>query len=355
MVNGSATSAAITFGSTALLAESGLPSGATGTVAFFTSGHAALCSFVYGSLPGGNATNCATSATLAAATYSGIYATFTDSDGNYLGSTSTDTVSLTVNKANPTVTWAAPAAINYGTPLSSTQLDAKASVAGTFAYSPVAGTVLQAGSHTLSVTFTPSNATDYNSVSATTTISVGFTQACITTTVASLTVAKGQSLCIGSGGKVTGSVVVAAGGALTVSAGTIGGSLSSTGALGITVCGAKLSGSVSVTTSSGPVLIGGTGCAGDTLGGSVALSSNTGGVSFGGDHLTGSLSISKNSGGVAISGNTIVGSVSVTTNSGGVVFTNNTVSGSLAITNNTGGFTYSGNSISGSVTITGNS
>ena len=43
-----------------------------------------------------------------------------------------------------------------------------------------------------------------------------------------------------------------------------------------------------------------------------------------------------------MSGNTIDGSVSVSSNSGGVAFTDNAVYGSLAITNNTGGFTSSG-------------
>lgn len=45
----------------------------------------------------------------------------------------------------PTITWPAPAAITYGTALSAAQLDASASVPGTFAYSPAAGTVLTAG------------------------------------------------------------------------------------------------------------------------------------------------------------------------------------------------------------------
>ncbi len=75
--------------------------------------------------------------------------------------TATDTVILTVKKATPAITWTTPAAITYGTPLSGTQLDASSNVAGTFAYSPAAGSVLAAGSQTLSVTFTPFNATDY--------------------------------------------------------------------------------------------------------------------------------------------------------------------------------------------------
>jgi phospholipase C len=57
----------------------------------------------------------------------------------------------------PIITWPTPAPIIYGTPLSAEQLDATASVAGTFAYSPNAGAVLNAGSHTLSVQFIPSN------------------------------------------------------------------------------------------------------------------------------------------------------------------------------------------------------
>jgi hypothetical protein len=79
----------------------------------------------------------------------------------------------------PTITWAAPAPITSGTPLSSDQLDATASareisgmagealgntglltnvsVPGTWVYSPPAGTVLAPGDYTLKATFTPTN------------------------------------------------------------------------------------------------------------------------------------------------------------------------------------------------------
>jgi hypothetical protein len=80
--------------------------------------------------------------------------------------TATANVLLTVSMATPTITWATPAAITYGTALSATQLDATASVPGTFAYSPAVGTVLTAGSQTLSVTFTPTNTTDYSAATA---------------------------------------------------------------------------------------------------------------------------------------------------------------------------------------------
>ena len=63
-------------------------------------------------------------------------------------------------------------AISYGTQLSATQLDATANVAGTFVYTPASGTVLPAGSQTLSVTFTPSDTTDYTTAKASVTLSV---------------------------------------------------------------------------------------------------------------------------------------------------------------------------------------
>ena len=57
--------------------------------------------------------------------------------------------------------WATPAAITYGTVLSGAQLNAKASVPGALVYSPAAGTVPAAGTDTLTLTFTPTDTTDY--------------------------------------------------------------------------------------------------------------------------------------------------------------------------------------------------
>ena len=141
---------------------------------------------------------------------------------------------------------------------------------------------------------------------ATTTVTVGFSQACITAAHSgSLSVAKGQSLCIGVGGKVTGSVSVSSGGALYASGGSISGSVSSSGAVAITLCGVAITGSVSVAGTSGPTTIGGSGCPGDRFGGSVSLTSNQAGLSLQNSQVTGSLSVSGNSDGVAISGDTV--------------------------------------------------
>jgi lactonase family protein with 7-bladed beta-propeller len=82
----------------------------------------------------------------------------------------------TAAKTTPVITWATPAAITSSTPLSATQLDATANVAGTFVYTPPAGTVLTAGTQTLSVTFTPTNTAQYSNASATVAITVNSVQ-----------------------------------------------------------------------------------------------------------------------------------------------------------------------------------
>ncbi len=73
----------------------------------------------------------------------------------------------------PTLSWPTPSAITFGTALSSAQLDAAANVAGTFTYSPSAGTVPQAGLTTLTATFTPADNRTYTSATATVTLPVG--------------------------------------------------------------------------------------------------------------------------------------------------------------------------------------
>ncbi len=77
-------------------------------------------------------------------------------------------VSLTVNeKLSPPITWPVPPAISYGTELNATQLNATASVPGTFVYTPSAGHVLAPGRYTLSASFTPFDAEKYATAQAT--------------------------------------------------------------------------------------------------------------------------------------------------------------------------------------------
>ena len=74
--------------------------------------------------------------------------TFTPNDTTRYSST-TATVRIFVdppsnNKTTPTITWASPGDITYGTPLRA-QLDATASVPGVFTYTPAGGIILSVG------------------------------------------------------------------------------------------------------------------------------------------------------------------------------------------------------------------
>ena len=93
----------------------------------------------------------------------------TASNGN-----DTDSKLSTINvlKSTPSITWSNPAGIIYGTALSSTQLTASASVPGTFVYTPTAGTVLNTGTKTLHVDFTPTDYASYTTASKDVTINV---------------------------------------------------------------------------------------------------------------------------------------------------------------------------------------
>jgi hypothetical protein len=72
----------------------------------------------------------------------------------------------------PAITWATPANIVYGTALSGTQLNASSPVAGSFSYTPSAGTVLSVGPHTLTASFTPTDTIHYTTSTASVTLTV---------------------------------------------------------------------------------------------------------------------------------------------------------------------------------------
>ncbi len=82
-------------------------------------------------------------------------------------------VFIHVLKATPLLVWTNPEAIDAGTALSQTQLNATSSVDGTFLYDPPAGTLLPAGeAQVLSVTFTPQDTANYESISQSVVINV---------------------------------------------------------------------------------------------------------------------------------------------------------------------------------------
>jgi len=105
--------------------------------------------------------NGSSSAPMNAGSYSAV-ANFAG-DANHLPRSASATI--TIDKATPVVTWPAPGAITYGTPLGAAQLNATASVPGTFTYAPPAGTRPAAGSGiALSATFVPADAVNYLNV-----------------------------------------------------------------------------------------------------------------------------------------------------------------------------------------------
>ena len=121
---------------------------------------------------------------------------------NTIGST----VSVTVNKANPSVTtWPVASAITYGQTLAASTLSGgSATPAGTFGFAtpstaPNAGTALQ------SVTYTPTDTADYNTASSTVSVTVDKANPSVTVWPVASAVTYGQTLAAStlSGGSAT--------------------------------------------------------------------------------------------------------------------------------------------------------
>ncbi len=147
---------------------------------------------------------CTRTTSLAAGASDGIVITVSVA-GNATGGSASITVPVTATVSSPTfshnatspvtivtvqrhaaVTWATPASITSGTPLSGTQLDAVGNTAGTYVYTPAAGTVLSPGSTTLSVTFTPTDQVSYPGTATATVTQVVTGQTAATVTLTNL-------------------------------------------------------------------------------------------------------------------------------------------------------------------------
>ena len=112
-------------------------------------------------------------------TINGVQYDFTNWEDNTTSTTHSVTAPATTAvytasfQTVPTITWPTPPAITYGSALSGVELNATANVAGTFVYTPAAGTVLPVGSgQNLAVSFTPADTTNYTTATASTTITV---------------------------------------------------------------------------------------------------------------------------------------------------------------------------------------
>jgi hypothetical protein len=130
---------------------------------------------------------------------------------NYSATLNDGTLTITAAAGTGTssnITWPAPAAIVYGTPLSAAQLDASSTIPGTFTYTPPAGRVLGAGPQTLSVSFLPTGST--TAEIGKTTLLVN--QATTTTTLTAINATTAGSITLSAivssidGGTATGSV-----------------------------------------------------------------------------------------------------------------------------------------------------
>ena len=97
--------------------------------------------------------------------------TFTPQDrDNY--AISSRSVLLRVLKARPTLAWPAPDDVTLGMMLSAAQLKATANVPGTLSYSPPLGALLDEGTRTLAVAFTPADVTNFTGAMMSTTVRI---------------------------------------------------------------------------------------------------------------------------------------------------------------------------------------
>jgi uncharacterized repeat protein (TIGR03803 family) len=122
-------------------------------------------------------------------------ATFTVQLTDSLSDTTSQAYTLTVNKATPTASaWPTPSAITYGQTLaSSTLTGGTASVGGTFAWTTPT-TAPGAGIASESVTFAPTDTTDYNTITGTVMVTINKAAPTVTAWPTASAITVGQTL-----------------------------------------------------------------------------------------------------------------------------------------------------------------
>ncbi len=158
---------------------------------------------------------------------------------------------------------------------------------------------LQGGNHVITAQY--SGDTSYTgAASAPAPLTIGWSTPCITTRVnGPLTIASGQSICLGAGAVVNGPVRVDPGGALSVHDASIHGPLTAHGATALSICGSTITGPVSAADSTGFVLIGAphNDCAANAVNGPLTLTGNSQGAHLEGNIVHGPVSVNANSAG----------------------------------------------------------
>lgn len=217
--------------------QPGAPSASGGvtqaTVSFAAvteTGGAPVVSYTATASPGGATASCTAPCTsivlapLAAGSY-----TFTVHATNFVGNGPESPASNAATVTEPMVpvlSWTAPGAIVYGTPLDATQLNATATYAGnpvpgTFAYAPPGGSVLPAGdAQMLSVTFTPTDTIHYAIATASVPIDVTRMPLTVTGTSVQNRAYDGTATATLAGGTLVGVLAVDLGNVTLTEAGT---------------------------------------------------------------------------------------------------------------------------------------
>jgi hypothetical protein len=160
---------------------------------------------------------------------------------------------------------------------------------------------LPGGPHPVFASFRPADPAAYAaSVSPSVTRVVTFSRPCLTTTLSGrYRVARGQSLCVGRPARITGTVTVDPGGALSVTGAVIRGAVIATRAKGVRICQTAVTGGVSVRSARGFVEIGAGGalpCGGNTIGSRLSLRRDHRGFAVVGNRIGQALALSRNSG-----------------------------------------------------------
>ncbi|PYQ28513.1 MAG: hypothetical protein DMF56_14840 [Acidobacteria bacterium] len=173
-----------TYGDVVTLTATVSPDNATGTVTFKQCNNPSDCTLGTttlgtASLPGADPNTAVLQVSTFTAGLHAVFAVYGGSSSPHFDSSTSDVVSLVVDKYAPNINWPTPDDITWGTPLSGTQLNATAtgvngaSLAGSFVYSPAAGTVLNVGAaQTLTVHFAPTDTANYSEATSTVQITV---------------------------------------------------------------------------------------------------------------------------------------------------------------------------------------
>ncbi|MGW2675857.1 Ig-like domain-containing protein [Streptomyces sp. NPDC001436] len=146
--------------------------------------------------------------------------------------------------------------------------------------------VLRPGTHAFTARYEGDSLHRPASSPETVSVTVGFSRPCLTAPHAGpLTVAAGESICLGAGAQQSGPVRIEPGGALAASGASFTGRFSADRALAVSLCGVHVDGPLTVRETVGPVIV----CDGSTVTGAVTLESNAGGTTVSGTTITGPL------------------------------------------------------------------